>query len=238
MIPHAVIVSKTIKSIPGSSLKWSSAGRKGTAKNFGIERHTSVHSPPQGQPSSMIRLFAPNTGHPDQMYINSRSSLIMDEKETIMHRQPAGRPDEPEILDEDEQQKVIDDLERDYRSLVRQQRLIFAAVGITAASLFLVAGFLSSNRSFFLLPACAISVLVPSAFVALKIGWVAALAIEALAVVRAWAAAEQLPAIAWLLVQGPFAVLLGMWLWSSCSTAQFPAQIEHLKGLKYRAKLA
>jgi hypothetical protein len=148
-----------------------------------------------------------------------------------------GTPDEPEVLDETAQQKIIDDIESDYQKMQRTQIVLTSLVSTLSATGCTVFGFATGSH-WYLLPSIAAFV-----WMALSVRhknklWQLSPGLEIVSIVVTFVPNSPLSMMAKVVVHLLY-LLVALFWWSSNSFLQsLPGQIQNLSNLKYGVKLA
>jgi hypothetical protein len=154
----------------------------------------------------------------------------------VVHRS-SGNPDEPEVLGEAAEQKVIDDIERDYQKMVRTQVVLLSLACTLCAggcTIFAVV----SNAHFYLVPSIVAFVWIAFSVRHRNRLWQLSLGFEAGSLAAAFLPGNPISIVGQVVVHVLFALLCLFW-WSSHSFLQsIPGQIQNLSNLKYGVKLA
>jgi hypothetical protein len=162
----------------------------------------------------------------------------MDEEEPFVRRRDVGGQEEIEILDEDEQQKVIDEIEKDYRQLTATQTR-FIVLGSSIVFLVLSCiSFFSGDYVFFFLPGLATGVL--ALMVIFRPTWAvsASLSIEVISILGMIQNWPNRPLLLIFIVHLAYAVMLLGHILSQQFARSVPEKIKHLESLKYHVKMA
>jgi hypothetical protein len=162
----------------------------------------------------------------------------MNEDEPFLRRRNVKDEEEVEILDETQQQKIINEIERDYQQLAMQQNNCIVVFGGFLFALLSIISFMTQDYMLFFLPGLASGAL--SAMVVIKAEWAftVSLSIETLALlglVQYW---PNRPIIQIVVIHVLYAILFVGRIWSIRFARSYPAQIRHLESLKYSVKLA
>ena len=147
---------------------------------------------------------------------------------------------ENEILDQDQQQQIIDELEADYRKMVKTQKYVFSGAAIFAGVMSFVVGFIygvnvpfiAVGLSCFALLLCQTHKRRLSFF-----AWLSAGIIEVMALILAFFYRNQLNGLI-ILMHVIYGLLLIFHRTSQTFFKSVPAKIQELYNLKYGAKLA
>jgi hypothetical protein len=130
----------------------------------------------------------------------------------------SGNPDEPKVLDEAAQQKVIDDIERDYEKMVRTQVVLLSLACTLCAggcTIFAVV----SNAHFYLVPS-----ILAFLWIAFSVRhqdrlWQLSLGFEVGAIAVAFLPGNPISIVGHVVVHVLFALVCRFW-WSSCLSAE------------------
>jgi nicotinamide riboside transporter PnuC len=143
-----------------------------------------------------------------------------------------------DVLDEDEQQKVIDVLEMDYRRLVRTEKLIGSGIAVIAMGLCIFLGFITGGYNPFLSSATAFFTVFVWLVLRRRIIWLVSIAVELLSIYAWYHDRQYFDAIVPILVHTVYAIHVFFALSSYWFVGHIPERIKHLEGLKYGVKLA
>ena len=143
---------------------------------------------------------------------------------------------EPEILDRDEQERVIQDLQNDYLNLIKSQRKGFITFVLLMAC-FCFAG-LAITKNYVTFLSAAFAFLSTLLLEILNSGfrWVIVGVFEALAVICS--AIDDSPLKIRIAVHAIFAIVIMLYVSMEKSSKSLPQEINKLKDLKYGPKLA
>jgi hypothetical protein len=181
---------------------------------------------------SILELFS-ESGH-------LAASLFVQEMEDEgeVRRTRKGSEAVGDILDEPEQQRIIDDLEGDYKRIVRTEKLMSGGICIVSTICLISLAFYTGLYYSFLASALAFLTMMAWLF---QRRWVILVGSGALQLFSAciwWMESESLGRLVPMLIHIVYLIHGGLVLSSYRFITRFPERIEKLKGLKYGVKLA
>jgi hypothetical protein len=160
-----------------------------------------------------------------------------EEENAVRRRDVSDLPDE-EILDESEQQKIIDDIENEYRSIAAGQSRFIGIYGSIFFGIMLILSITTKDYSLFFLPGLAAGAL--AGMVLIRPNWALAvsLSIETVALIEVVQIWQSRPALLVLGVHAAYAFAIWLRIDSVRFTRSIPEQLKRLEKLKYHVKVA
>ena len=146
--------------------------------------------------------------------------------------------DEAEVLDQDQQQRVIDELEENYKQMVRTQEIAFTGIIGFASAACLVIGYISGLHIPFLLSSFAFMALIPCHMLNKRWLWGLAISLEVVAIVSAVLNVAETGVGMWIGLHGVYFLVVFFFFSSQKFVKSMPERIQNLHKLKYGAKLA
>ena len=146
--------------------------------------------------------------------------------------------DEAEVLDQDQQQRVIDELEANYKQMVRTQEIAFTGIIGFASAACLVIGYISGLHVPFLLSSFAFMALIPCHMLNKQWLWGLAGSLEVVAIVSAVLNVAETGVGMWIGLHGVYFLVIFFFFSSQKFVKSMPERIQNLHKLKYGAKLA